>query len=188
MISSTTKALQEAVAQGRLVHVVRREPLVRLNGFPVALGTRLLLIRELNPDLLMPDGFWIVRLQDVLEVGSAEWEQTVERALAAESRLPAVADAPAVRLDGWAGALADLHARGEPLAVDCEDEEDAYFLGTITALGTDSVDVLHIATDGRWESEPWTVDHDGITRVVFRSRYIDVFSRLAGEPGDESAN
>lgn len=182
MISSTVQALQEAVANRRLVHVVRRDPLPRLNGFPVALGTRLLLVRELNPDLLLPDGFGLVRLQDVVEVGATEWERTVERVLAGESRLPDPADAPALRLDGWAGALADLHALGEPLSVDCEDDEDAYFVGAITAVAPDSVDVLHITADARWESEAWTVDHDGITRIVIRSRYVQTFSRLAGEP------
>lgn len=183
MISSTVQALQGAVADRRLVHLARREPLSRLNGFPVALGTRLLLIRELNPELLLPDGFGLVRLQDVVEVGATDWEHTVERALAAESRLPDPADAPALRLDGWAGALADLYALGEPLSVDCEDDEDAYFLGVLTALGADTVDILHIAADAQWEAEAWTVDHDGITRVVFRSRYIDIFSRMAGDPG-----
>jgi hypothetical protein len=180
MISSTVQALQEAVAHRQLVHVVRREPMVKLNGFPVAVGTRLLLFRELNPDLLLPDGYCLVRLQDVVEVGRTDWETTVERALAAEGRLPELADAPALRLDGWAGALPDLHALGEPLSVDCEDDEDAYFLGAIVALGDDSVDILHVVTSGQWEDEPWTVDHDGITRVVFRSRYIQVFTRAAG--------
>ena len=35
--------------------------------------------------------------------------------------------------------------------------------------------------DGTWEDSDWTVDHDGITRVSFGTRYIQVFSRLAGD-------
>lgn len=180
MISSTVKALQEAIAGRQLVHFIRREPLVKLTGVPVALGTRLVLFRDVHPDLLLPDGYNLIRLQDLVEVGRTDWEAAVERALVQESRLPDPADAPTLRLDGWAGALADLYALGEPLSVDCEDDEDSYFLGTITALEEDAVEFLHILTDARWEEEPWLVDHDGITRAVFRSRYIEVFTRLAG--------
>lgn len=187
MISAVLKDLSEAAAERRLVGIVRREPLQKLTGFPLALGGRLLLLQELNPDLLLPDGFALVLLQDVAEVRSTEWERSVQRVLVAEGRLPDPAGRPAVRLDGWAGALADLHARGERLSLDCEDDDEAYFLGAITALGAESVDILHIGADGRWDGEAWTVDYDGITRVVFRSRYIEVFSRLAGDPGQDDA-
>ncbi|HEU4880823.1 MAG TPA: hypothetical protein VFT45_01220 [Longimicrobium sp.] len=182
MISAVLNDLANAAAEGRLVSVVRREPLLKLSGFPLTLGSRLLLLREVNAELLLPDGFAVVRLQDVAEVRCTEWEQAVQRALAGESRLPDPADTPAVRLDGWAGMLADLHAGGEPVSLECEDDEDAYFLGIITAVGAESVDLLHVSADGRYDDEPWTVDHDGITRVVFRSRYVQVFSRLAGDP------
>lgn len=185
MISAVLKDLSEAAAERRLVGIVRREPLQKLTGFPLAVGSRLLLFQELNPDLLLPGGFALVRLQDVAEVRSTEWEGSVQRALCDEGRLPDPAGTPAVRLDGWAGALADLHARGERLSVDCEDDEDAYFLGAIAALGAESVDILHICADGRWDGEAWTVDHAGITRLVFRSRYIEVFSRLAGDPDQD---
>jgi hypothetical protein len=190
MISAVLNDLSNAAAEGRLVSVVRREPLQKLSEFPLALGSRLLLLRELNPDLLLLDGFSVMRLQDVAQVQCTDWERAVQRALAGESRLPDPGDTAVVRLDGWAGALADLHARGEPVSVECEDDEDAYFLGTITDVGAEGLDILHVATDGRWEDEPWTVDYEGITRVVLRSRYVDVFSRLAGDPqpydpGDE---
>lgn len=69
--------------------------------------------------------------------------------------------------------------------MDCEDDDETYFLGSIAALGAESVDILHICADGRWDVEAWTVDYAGITRVVFRSRYIEVFSRLAGDPGQD---
>ena len=149
MISAVLKDLSEAAAERRLVGIVRREPLQKLTGFPLALGSRLLLLHDLNPDLLLPDGFALVRLQDVAEVRSTEWEWSVQRALAGEGRLEDPAGTPAVRLDGWAGALADLHARGERLSVDCEDDDDAYFLGAVAALDAESVDILHICADGR---------------------------------------
>lgn len=184
MIPSTISELSAAVAARRLVHVTRRDDLQEMTGFPLAMGGKLLLLRDVNPDVLLPDGYVLVRLQDVTGVRSAEWDRSVERALAQEGRVPDPADAPALRLDGWAAALGELHARGEPLALDCEDEEEGYYLGAITTLDHQGIDVRHITTEGAWEDEDWSVDYDTITRVVFRSRYVEVFSRLAGPPPD----
>lgn len=190
MISTTLKALSDAAAEGRLVSVVRREPLQKVSGFPLAVGTALVLLREVNPDLLLPDGYWIVRVQDVVEVTRSDWDRAIENVLRAESRLPDPADAPAVRLDGWPGALADLHARGERLALECEDDqEEGYYLGAIAALDGHDATLRHITVDGRWEDGYWMVDYGGITRVVLRSRYVDVFAHLAGElPAEDAAD
>jgi hypothetical protein len=190
MISTTLKALSDAAAQGRLVSIVRREPLQKVSGFPLAVGTALVLLREVNPDLLLPDGYWIVRVQDVVEVARSDWDRAIENVLRGESRLPDPADAPAVRLDGWPGALAELHVRGERLALECEDDqEEGYYLGAIVALEDHDVTLRQITIDGRWEDGYWLVGYGEITRVVLRSRYVEVFAHLAGElPGEEAAD
>jgi hypothetical protein len=189
MISTVMNELSRALAERRLVSIVRREPLQNVSGFPLAVGTALVLVREVNPDLLLPDGYWIVRVQDVVEVTRSDWDRVIEDVLRRESRLPNPLDAPVVRLDGWPGALAELHARGEPLALECEDdEEEGYYLGAIAALDDQDVTLRHITIDGRWEDGYWMVDYGGITRVVLRSRYVEVFASLAGEPPAEDAS
>ncbi|HEX2207504.1 MAG TPA: hypothetical protein VHG93_07460 [Longimicrobium sp.] len=181
MISAVLKELTEAAAAVRLVSIVRRGELEKLDAFPLAVGSRLVLVCNVNPEVLVPDGYVVIRLQDVAEVRVTEWGRSVERALAAESRLPDPARTPAVRLDGWAGALADLHAREIPLSLDCEDDEGAYFVGILTAVHDDSVQMRHVTTEGVWEDEDGTVYLDELTRVNFGSRYVEVFTRLAGD-------
>jgi hypothetical protein len=85
---------------------------------------------------------------------------------------------------GWTAGQARCRicsALGEFVSIDCEDDEEGYFLGALTALGADAADMRHIGTDGTWEDSDWTVDYDDITRISFGTRYIQVFSRLAGD-------
>jgi hypothetical protein len=175
--------LAEAAAGRRLVRITRREPLPRheLNVLPLALGSELLLFQEVNPDLLLPDGFSVLRLADVEEVDARNWERVVERALSDEGRLPQPDTVPVLPLDGWQALLAELRARGERVVVECEEYDDEFFLGPIAGFEQDGVEILPIDTAGRWEDDTWTVEYDGITRVSFGTRYIQVFSRHAGE-------
>jgi hypothetical protein len=180
MISLVLKELKEAAAERRLVSIDRRE-LQELTGFPLAVGCRLVLIRPLNAEMLLPDGYMIVRVQDVTGVRASPWDAAVQRALAADSLLPDPAGTPAVRLDDWASALADLHARGEPVSLEREDEEGGYAVGILAAISDDHTEIRHVGADGAWEDEDWTFDHAAITLVAFGRRYIEVFSRLAGK-------
>ncbi len=175
--------LAEAAAERRLVTLTRTEhlPEHRLQVLPLALGSELFLCQEVNPDLLLPDGFSVLRLADVVEVRSRGWERVVERALADEARLPEPDAIPALSLDGWPAVLADLQARGERVVVNCEEYDDGFFLGPIVGLEEDGVEILPIDSAGKWEEDTWTVEYDGITCVSFGTRYIQVFSRHAGE-------
>lgn len=180
MISSVLRELTEAAAERRLVSIARRE-LIELTGFPLALGSRLVLVRHLNPEMLLPDGYAIVRVQDVTAVRASEWDQAVQRALAADSLLPDPAGTPAVRLDDWAGALADLYARGEPVSLECEDAAGEYAMGMLTSVGDDRAEIRHVGADGTWEDENWIFHHAGLTIAMVGRRYVEVFSRLAGD-------
>jgi hypothetical protein len=184
MISSVLKELTDSAAESRLVTVVRRGEMEDLTCIPVAVGSRLMLVRHLNPEMLLPDGYVIVRVQDVTGVTVSDWDRAVRRALAAESLLPDPAGTPAVRLDDWASVLADLHARGEPLSLECEEAEEGYVMGVLTVLGQDGTRIRPILSDGDWDDDDWTVYHEGITRVCFGRRYIEVFRRLAGDRTD----
>lgn len=176
------RQLAAAVAEGRLARIVRHHALnERITGFPLALGRMLLLVRELNSDLLLPDGFTVVRVADVATVGATQWDAFVERVMADEGRLPAPEAVPAVRLSSWAHLLADLHARGERASVECEPQEDGYFLGAILRVHRDELEIRHIDSAGRWEDEPWWIRYRDITQVRFGTRYIEVFSRYAGD-------
>ncbi|HEX6373565.1 MAG TPA: hypothetical protein VF006_31860 [Longimicrobium sp.] len=180
MISSVLKELTEAAAELRLVSIARRD-LQELTGFPLAVGSRLVLVRHVNAEMLLPDGYAIVRVQDVTAVRASEWDHAVQRALAAESLLPDPAGTPAVRLDDWASALADLYARGEPVSLECEDDEGGYAMGMLTTVGEDRTGIRHVAADGTWEDEDWTFYHASITIVTIGRRYVELFSRVAGD-------
>jgi hypothetical protein len=181
MISSVLKELTESAAEGRLVTLVLRGELESMTAIPLVVGSRLMLVRHLNPEMLLPDGWVILRVQDVTEVRTSEWDRAVGRALADEGLVPDPAGTPAVRLDDWASALADLHARGEPVSLEREDQEGGYAVGMLTAVGDDHTEIRHVGADGAWEDEDWTFGHAAITLVAFGRRYIEVFSRLAGK-------
>lgn len=179
---SIRQQLAAAAEERRQVRITRVDPYSEpVHGIPLALGRKLLLLLEVNTDLLVPDGFTVVRMEDVAEVGSDEWDRFADRVLADESLLPAPGTVSELRLGSWAQLLADLHARGERVSVECEPHEDAYFLGAILRAGRDQVEIRHIDPAGRWEEESWSIAYRDLTRVRFGSRYIDVFSRYAGE-------
>ena len=180
MDSSIRRQLAAAAAGRRLVKVTRLDPDQEpQHGYPLALGRTLLLLLAVHPDLLLPDGFLVVRMEDVATVHSGEWENVVERALADEARLPDAASYLELRLGGWAQLLADLQARGERVIVECEGDEEGFFLGAVLDVRRGAVEIRHIGSDGGWEDESWLVDYPDITRVRFGTRYIDVFSRCA---------
>ncbi|HEX2081473.1 MAG TPA: hypothetical protein VHG08_27465 [Longimicrobium sp.] len=182
MTLSIRGQLAAAAVEGFLVQVVRLHPFSEpLTGFPLAAGRKLLLIHNLNTDLLLPDGFTVVRVTDVVKVRSTEWDRFAERVLADEGRLLDPAAVPSVRLGSWAQLLADLHARAERVSVECEPQEDGYFLGAIRGLRRDEVEIRPIDAAGRWEDEQWWIRYRDVTQVRFGTRYIEVFSRYAGE-------
>lgn len=184
MISSVLKELTESAAEGRLVTLALRGELESLTGIPLVVGSRLMLVRHLNPEMLLPDGWIIIRVQDVAEVRTNRWDHAVGRALADEGLVPDPAGTPAVRLDGWASVLADLHAQGVLVSLECENDEIGYVMGALTAPGEDATTIRPILADGDWDDDDWTVYYEGITCVSFGRRYIDVFRRLAGDRPD----
>ncbi len=180
MDASIRGQLASVAAERRLVEIIRVAPFdEEINGFPLAVGRKLLLLQNVNSDLLLPDGFSVVRLPDVEGVRYGGWERLVEQVLREEGRLPEPAAAPVLRLDGWAHLLADLHSREIPVSVDCEAQVDAFFLGPIAHVGRTGVRIDHVDTTGQWAEERWTVGYRDITHVRFGTRYIDVFSRHA---------
>lgn len=185
MTASLRKAITAAIADGRPVRIDRHPPYEEaIDGIPLALGRTLLLVHVINPDLLLPDGWAVVRVKDVAAVHSRPWDGFVARILADESLLPVPLTVPDLRLDAWAQLLADLHARGERVSVECEEADDGFFVGALHKAGRDEVEIQHIDTAGRWEYESWWIRYGDITRVCFGSRYIEVFCRYAVEsPG-----
>lgn len=185
MADSLRKSLAAAIAEGRPVRIDRlpayEEP---MDGIPLAMGRTLLLVYVINPDLLLPDGWAVLRVKDVAAVHARAWDGVVGRVLADEALLPDPAAVPDLRLESWAQLLADLHARGERVSVECEEADDGFFVGALHTAGREEVEIQHIGTDGRWEYESWWIRYRDITRVRFGSRYIGVFCRYASDPAE----
>ncbi|HST61283.1 MAG TPA: hypothetical protein VLK84_21445 [Longimicrobium sp.] len=180
MAESPRKSLAAAIADGRLVRIDRHpqyeEP---IDGIPLAMGRALLLVHVINPDLLLPDGWAVLRVKDVAAVRSRAWDGFVAGVLVEERLLPDPLPVPDLRLGAWAQLLADLHARGERVSVECEEAKDGFFIGALHTAGRDEVEIQHVDAGGRWEYESWWIRYRDITRVRFGSRYIEVFCRYA---------
>jgi hypothetical protein len=150
MTASLRRSIEAAIAEGRPVRIDRlpayEEP---VDGIPLAMGRTLLLVHVINPDLLLPDGWAVLRVKDVAAVHSRPWDGFVARILADESLLPVPLPVPDLRLGAWAQLLADLLARGERVSVECEEADDGYFVGRLHTAGRDEVEIQHIGADGR---------------------------------------
>ena len=172
-------ALQRAIDRDENVQIVRdagTHP--TWNGFPLALGDELLLVRSLHEFAV--NGFAVLRLRDVTAVHSTDAERFFERVLRAEGALDEAPSVKAIPLRSWRSVLEAVRLHYRYAIIECERPDGAdFFLGELAGVEGDEATLHYIQVNGMRESGLTRVPLDDITLVRFDERYVNVFGRYA---------
>ncbi|HKW10922.1 MAG TPA: hypothetical protein VJO33_11135 [Gemmatimonadaceae bacterium] len=177
---ATRDALEHARAARQMV-LLKREAIdaPRVDGFPLAIGSELVLLAVVDDWRF--DGYAIVRLADVTEVRSNEYERFTERVLEREGELThLVPPAPAVPVTAWSDVFEALRASGRYVLVHEEEyEEEPMSLGPVVAVHSDTMLLHYVGATAEWDAEPSEIAFQDVTRVQFGDYYSTVFARYA---------
>ena len=176
--------LRSLVDTWKKVRLTRGFPSEALhNGFVLALGREWVLLQQFHD--FYPEGYTALRVRDVTDVRSGEYERHWERMLAAEGLLDRITAAGDVPLDDTPQLLKALHQRGRNVIVECEDpDEDVedFYIGQILSVDEDSMCFANFDGLGRWDDTPHTIPFVEITKVQFETPYVQTFSKYLEGP------
>jgi len=146
------------------------------HGFVVALSSDLLMLHQFCD--FYPDGHTVLRVGDVSDVRSGEYERQWEKMLEGEGvQIDFNSDLLITDMATLAESL--LH-RLVPVIIHCEDKvrdlED-FYIGNV--LSVDSTNVIFANFDalGKWDKEPHTIPIGDITRWQIDTPYAMKFSK-----------
>jgi hypothetical protein len=165
----------------RLTRGFPSEP--RHNGFVLGLGREWVLLQQFHD--FYPEGYTALRVKDITDIRSGEYERHWERMLAAEGLLDRIAAPGDVPLDEVARLLKALQRRGQNVIVECEDPDEKvedFYIGQILSVDEDSVCFANFDGLGRWDDAPHAIPLGGITKVQFETPYVQTFSKYLVGP------
>jgi hypothetical protein len=170
----------------RLTRAIPSDP--RHNGFVVAVGRDWVLLQQFHD--FYPEGYAALRVKDITDIRSNEYERLWERMLAAEGILDQLTLPYDVPLEDIQHLLTALQRRGDNIIVECEDanqEIEDFYIGQVLSLDDDSLSFANFDALGRWDDAPDTIPFNEITQVQFETPYVRIFSKYlqgrAAKPG-----
>jgi hypothetical protein len=142
-----------------------------IDGYPVAIGRRWLLVQVLD-DMIVLDGYAAVRLADVVGVRPFDQQAFFRRALEQRGQWPPRAPEGRISLDRT-GDLIMTAGRAFPLVTIEMERTDPQmrFIGVATALYDKILRLVEITPDAGWRRDPrwWRLKR--ITQVAFDGGY-----------------
>lgn len=81
--------------------------------------------------------------------------------------------------EGFGGILRVLMDKDITVVVECELQEDGYYMGKVTAVDEDTVTMRCFDGCANWFEEPVTIDLDSITMLTFLDRYSTILAQYA---------
>lgn len=131
-----------------------------------------------------PDGYHILRVEDIEELERSESEQNWDRMLAGESLLDGLRSPPEIELTSMPDAIRSIAERYPQMIIECEaaDEDTEgtdFYLGTLIRATEEVIEFEHYDALGVWAEQPATIWANEITRVQFDTPYANTFAKYA---------
>lgn len=153
-------------------------------GFLLGLSDKLALFHTFND--FDPDGFVIIRTQDIESVQRTEFETHWQTLLERENALGALSNPPQINLKSIPDALKSVaalypHMMVESEEFEGEEEEDAdetwltFHLGVLVGTHDGFAEIHGYDSLGVWGQKPTVVWYTQITAIKFDSRYANTF-------------
>ena len=137
---------------------------------PAARSNELLLVYVFYD--FCPDGFRVIRIDDVTEILREESELFFERILASEGvyhrlRIPAGID-----LSSWRSVFESLKGRYDYCTLE-SDEQDDFLIGKVVEISDWELSFRYFDAAGKWDEDPEPVDYDDLSAAGFDDRYTN---------------
>lgn len=178
-VSDVVAALRRHLRAGHKVRLTRgRLGDEYWSGYPLDMSEDYVLMRTL--DDFNPDGFAVLRIEDLTEVRCGDAERFFDFVLQAEGLLKDLPKPPPIRLDSWQSILEDILRYRQYAILECEAlEEPEFYLGKLVDVTPLKVSLHYINIKGIMEDAITEVPLEDLTIVRFDEKYIQYFSRYA---------
>jgi hypothetical protein len=177
--------LRAHVGARRKVQVERSRPSnPRLNGFVLASSETLCYMHVFHD--FYPDGYVVVRLDDVESVRSGPYERFWDEMLSGKGLLGGLERPPPVDLSSMEAAIASIDRACGRMIIQCEDDEEDvedFYIGVVAQQGDGAVLFHHFDGLGRWESPGAVIEYAEVTMIQIETPYMQQFwSHVQGPP------
>ncbi len=184
-MATKTHPLAKHVGSRKNVQIDRdleQDPSV--SGYVLAVGDELALLHTF--DDFEPDGYMLIRMDDVEDVVRGDEEKHWDTMLEGEGLLGGLDTDFEIDLCSWEAAIADVHERFGPMIVECEDrdedeDEETSYVGRVSEITDRSVVLETVDGTGRWDDEPEEIPFMDITAVQFGTPYLERFWKYVEE-------
>jgi hypothetical protein len=156
----------------------------RHNGFVLGVSRKLVLFQTFHD--FYPEGYTVLRLEDIKNVSAGRHERFFERMFKGEGLLDRVGIAYTVPINDLRAVLQYLSERGMHVVLECEltgSDESDYYIGRLVSVSDEKVELLYVDSLGKWNKEPSVISSDSITKIEFDTPYINTFSKYIKAPG-----
>jgi hypothetical protein len=177
--SAIQSQLAEAIVDADYVAIERAFPgEPRLCGYVEAMSDSLVAVQPFHD--FYPEGWAVVRRDDIEEVDCGERESVIGAMLRAEGLERKEHPFP-LDLGSFGALLRQMHAKDCPVIVECEnadEEEDTFELGRIHAIDDLRVHIRLLDVLGRWK-EVVSIPLRDVTKVQIDNPYLRTFVKYA---------
>ena len=143
--------------------------------FPICHSANLLLI-EVVEDFL-PDGYKIIRKDDITEIRYNESDEFAEYFFKKEEIIHGEQRPDIKNLDSIKEVLKQFVDSEENIIVECETDDDNFFIGKVIECGEDTFFFLNFDGVGKWNQSPVEVLYSKVTCISLRARYLRIMSK-----------
>jgi len=173
--------LLDRAIQGRNVLSIERPEVAETEMLciPIARSDELLLVHIFYD--FYPDGYRIVRIEDIYGIirdGSEEFFERVIHAEGVYARLRTPGD---IDLGNWHSALLSLRGRHDYCIIECDGDDD-FLVGKMVELGQWDCTFWYFDATGKWDDEVDVVDYDDITALSFDDNYTKTIVKYIEKP------
>ena len=173
--------LVDRAISGRNVLSVERPDVAEteLLCIPIARSDELLLMHVFYD--FYPDGYRIVRIEDIYDVIRDASEEFFERIIGAEGVYVGLTPPVSIDLTSWRSALASLRGRYDYCIIEYDEGED-FLIGKVMELGEWEFTFWYFDATGKWDEEMDVVDYDDLTAVSFDDNYTNTIVKYIPHP------
>ena len=163
--------LDQAIA-GRSVITIERPEIAEtdLLCIPIARSEDLLLAHVFYD--FFPDGYRVIRIEDISDVIRDESEVFFQRILVAEGVYARLKLPGAIELGSWRTVLQSLRGKYDYCIIESEQEDD-FLIGRVVDIGEWEFNFWYFDATGRWDDELDVVDYDELTSITFDDNYTN---------------
>jgi len=153
-----------------------------INGFVHDVSDTLVLIQQFHD--FYCEGYTIIRIPDIVNIRSDEYERFFEVIMKGEGLLDLVAYTINVPLFNITSSLSYFSKTKEHIIIECEsvtnDNQDRFYLGKVSEIEGTTVWFVEINPLGTFEHEEIGISLEEISRIQFDTPYINIFSKYIG--------